>query len=59
MATDSSILCCVVQTLSGAQLFVIPGLQPARLPCSLLGNSMDTGAWWASVHEVIEEENAT
>ena len=26
------------------------------LQCSCLGNSMDRGAWWATVHEVAENQ---
>ena len=43
---------------------LIPGLERSPggghgnpLPYSCLGNSMDRGAWWATVHEVVELDN--
>ena len=43
---------------------LIPGLERSPggghgnpLPYSCLENSMDRGAWWATVHEVVELDN--
>ena len=35
------------------------GLNGNLLQCSLLGNPMDRGAWWATVHGVTKESDTT